>query len=119
MLRRPAANKIKNSNILAAVSSKCKRSKIFQKSGRNWQLEFTFTVYEQHFLAAPGHINYAKCAWVYERFTVHGFHAIRRTDRFWVGIWSDLAIEQVPVRSLKSRGGLTRGGGITESIRLI
>ena len=82
----------------------------------------------------PGHINYAKCArlhlqnmlhlevehpWVYEEFAAHGFHTIRRSDRFWAGIWSYLAIEQVLMRSFKSRGGLTRGRGVTESVRLI
>ena len=83
---------------------------------------------------ATGHINYAKCArlhlqnmlhlevehpCVYEKFAAHGFHMMRQTDRFWAGIWSDLAIEQVLMRSLKSRGGLTRGRGVTESVRLI
>ena len=36
----------------------------------------------------------------------------------WGGLWSDLIIEQVMMRSLKSRGGLTRGRGVTETVRL-
>lgn len=41
-------------------------------------------------------------------------HVIRCTDRFWAGLSTDLAIEQVLLRSLKTSGGLTRGRGITE-----
>ena len=37
-------------------------------------------------------------------------------DTGWV-FWSDLIIEQVMMRSIKSRGGLTRGRGFTESTR--
>ena len=47
--------------------------------------------------------------WVYKCFTDHGLHTIRRSDRFWAGLLKDLIIEQVMMRSLKSRGGLTRG----------
>ena len=57
--------------------------------------------------------------WVYKRFSVHGFHMIRQSDRFWVGTPSDLAIEQVLMRYLKTSGGLTGGRGVTESVRLI
>ena len=48
-----------------------------------------------------------------------GFNAVRRTDRYWAGLSTDLAIEQVMMRSIKSRGGLTHGRGMTESIRLM
>ena len=82
--------------------------------------------------AATGHINYAKCGrlylqqmleletkypWVHEKFAKDGYHTVRRTDRYWNGLWTDLIIEQVLMRSLKSRGGLTRGRGVTESTR--
>ena len=40
-----------------------------------------------------------------------GYHVMRRSDRFWAGLSSDLMIEQVLMRSLKSSGGLTRGRG--------
>ena len=40
---------------------------------------------------------------------------MRRTERHWAGMWTDIVIEQVQIRSsLKSRGGLTRG--MTESV---
>ena len=56
--------------------------------------------------------------WVYQCFSEHGFNAVRRNCRYWAGLWTDLVIEQVMMRSIKSRGGLTRGRGMTESVRL-
>ena len=84
--------------------------------------------------AATGHVNYAKSArlhlqemleletthpWVYVNFSEYGYHMVRRSDRFWAGLWTDLVIEQVLMRGLKSRGGLTHGRGVTESVRLM
>lgn len=51
----------------------------------------------------------------YERFVTNGYFTIRRPDKFWSGIWSDMTIEQTLMRSMKSNGGLTHGRGITES----
>lgn len=83
--------------------------------------------------AATGHINYAKSSrlylqlmrelpndhpWLYSCFIEQGFHTVRRTDIYWTGLWTDLVIEQVMMRSIKSRVGLTRGGGVTASVRL-
>ncbi|CAH3177828.1 unnamed protein product [Porites lobata] len=42
-----------------------------------------------------------------------------RSDRLWAGLSTDLVIEQVLMRSLKTSGGLTRGRGFTEQQRLI
>ena len=47
------------------------------------------------------------------------FHVIRRTDNYWAGISSDLAIEQVLIRSIKTTGGLTRGRGMNECQRAL
>ena len=47
----------------------------------------------------------------YRQLTTEGYFTIRRSDRFWSGIWSDLTIEQVLMRSMKTSGGLTRGQG--------
>lgn len=44
---------------------------------------------------------------------------IRRTDTFWAGISSDLAIEQALMRSITTTGGLTRGRGMSESQRAL
>ena len=50
---------------------------------------------------------------------LRGYHVIRRTDRYWDGLSSDLVIEQVLMRSLKTSGGLTRGRGLSETQRLV
>ncbi len=42
-------------------------------------------------------------------------HVVRRSDRFWAGLSTDLIIEQVLRRSFKTTGGLTHDRGMTES----
>lgn len=79
-------------------------------------------------VAAVGHHNYLKSGYkylqdmlmlpsqnptVYEMF-LKGLFVVRRSERFWAGLGSDLVIEQVLMRSIKCRGGLTRGSGLTE-----
>lgn len=41
-------------------------------------------------------------------------HVVRKSDRYWASLSTDLVIEQVLMRSLKNTGGLTRGSGLTE-----
>ena len=43
---------------------------------------------------------------------------IRRSDRYWAGVLSYLVIEQVLMRSVNTKGGLTLGRGLTETQRL-
>ncbi|CAG2238772.1 unnamed protein product [Mytilus edulis] len=50
-------------------------------------------------------------------FLQSGHHVIRRSDTFWAGLSSDLVIEQVLMRSLKTTGGMTRGRGMSEGQR--
>ena len=57
--------------------------------------------------------------WAYKNFSEHGYHTVRRSDRFWAGLWTDFVSEQVLMRGLKSRGGLTRGRSVSESVRLL
>ena len=98
----------------------------------NWSLHLQSVGKMLNLFAATGHVHYAKSArmylqqmleletnfpWVHTSFAEHGYHTVRRSDRFWAGIWTDLTIEQVMMRSIKSRGGLTRGRGVTESVR--
>ena len=85
------------------------------------------------FLAASGHNHYTKSLHLYlqnmdyleqkhpivYQYFMKGYHVIRRSDRFWGGLSLDLIIEQVLMRSLKTTGGLTRGGGMGEIQRLI
>ena len=44
---------------------------------------------------------------------------MRRSNRYWAGLSTDLIIEQVLMRSVKTHGGLTRGKGFTETQRLV
>ena len=48
-----------------------------------------------------------------------GFHVVRTSNRLWGGLSTDLVIEQVLMRSLKTSSGLTRGRGMTERQRVI
>ena len=98
----------------------------------NWNLHLLATESMINLFAATGHLHYAKSArlylqlklalpeqylWLYNKFAMEGYHTIRRSRRYWAGLWSDLVIEQVMMKSLKSRGGLTRGKGMTDSVR--
>ena len=83
------------------------------------------------YLAAASHNLYTKSIQVYLQNMLqleqsnpdvyHSFTArkrvIHRSDRFWAGLSTDLIIEQVLMRSVKTTGGLTRGRGMTESQR--
>ena len=79
--------------------------------------------------AATGHVNYAKSARCFKlcvRFQEHivifetfaeGYRVVRMTKRFLGGMWTDLVIEQVMIKSAKSGGGLTRERYMLESVR--
>lgn len=85
------------------------------------------------YLAGAGHSLYTKSIYIYlqriaelqaenpEAYQVFtdGLHVVRRSDRCWAGLSSDLVIEQVLMRSLKTSGGLTRGRGMGESQRTV
>ena len=49
---------------------------------------------------------------------VEGLHVARRSDRAWAGFSTDLMIEQVLMRSMKTSGGLTRDRRMTDQQRL-
>ena len=51
--------------------------------------------------------------WLHQKFSEEGLFVVRRSNRFWAGLWPDLML------SLKSRGGLTRGSGFTGSVRTL
>ena len=70
--------------------------------------------------SATAHFQYAKFArlylqlmdepqtdfpWLYNLFQ-QGYYTIRRSDRFWVGLLTDLSMEQPLMRTVKSREGL-------------
>ena len=104
---------------------------IFAERTSNWHLHLESTVDMLNLFAATGHIKYAISArfyvqqmkslqqdhpWLCQQFT-SGEHSVKRSTHSWAGLWSDLVIEQTLMRSVKSRGGLTRGRGMTESVR--
>ena len=81
------------------------------------------------YLAAAGHNLYTKSIFihlqdmqqlqkqhphVFHNF-LKGHHVLRRSDRYWAGLSSDLTIEQLLPTSVKSAGGLTCGTGMSES----
>lgn len=97
----------------------------------DWELHLHCIRQMLPYFHAAGHLPYAKSAHLYvqqmeeltskmpeeeyDQFTKKGFFTIRRTDKFWSGVWSDMTIEQVLMRAIKTSGGLTRGRGITDS----
>ena len=44
----------------------------------------------------------------------NGCHIVRRTDKYFAVIGTDLMIEQQLMRSVKTTGGLTHGRGMTD-----
>ena len=83
------------------------------------------------YLAAAGHHQYAKSISLFlvemmrmkkekpENWTkLAKTHVIRRSYSHWFGIATDLTIEQVLMRSLKSIGGLSHGQGWSEAQQL-
>ena len=97
----------------------------------DWQLHVHGVWLMIPYLHAAGHLHCARSAQVYlqemlnlansmapdeyDMFTSRGFFTVRRSDKYWCGIWTDMTIEQVLMRSLKTSGGLTRGRGISPS----
>lgn len=80
---------------------------------------------------AAGHFPYAKSCHLYiqdmeklheklspeeyHKFVNNSYFTMRRSDRFWAGVWSDMTIETTLMRSFSSQGGMTRGRGVTDS----
>ena len=79
--------------------------------------------------AATGHNNYAESCQLYLQSIldletnhpevydqiIEGQHAVRRTQKKSTGIWTDLSIDQILMKSLKGRAGVI-GKGITENV---
>ena len=100
-----------------------------------WNTRLIATLKMLNLFASTGHSNYAKSTrlylqmmhklpaqshpWLHDQFMSKGYHAVRRSDRFWSGIWTNLFIEQIMMRTIKYRGGPTRGPGFTESVRIL
>ena len=76
----------------------------------DWNLHLITLNKMLNLFAGTGHIHYAKSArlylqrmlelprthpWMHQKLAVDGFHVIRRSERYWAGLWPDLVIEQV------------------------
>ena len=97
----------------------------------NWKLHLQTVQDMLPYFAASGHSLYAKSAYVClqimlrlpethaHRKFMEGYHMVRPSDMFWAGLSTDLIIEQVLMRSIKTHGGLTRRNGMTENQRLV
>jgi len=90
----------------------------------NWHLHLQSISEILPYMAALGHNNYTKDLHlylqqmsnlqydhpdVYQHFQ-DGLHVIRHSDRYWAGLSSDLVIEQVLMRSMKTNGDLIHKG---------
>ena len=95
----------------------------------NFALHISTTKQMINLFAATAHNNYAKTCRLYlqavdilekdhpqifEQFSF-GNHTVRRTDMIWSGLWTDLSIEQILMKSLKDRGGVI-GKEMTEIV---
>ena len=99
----------------------------------DWKLHLQAVLDMLPYFASAGHNLYTKSAYLYlmnmqdlettnpniHNFFMNGYHVIRRSDRFWAGLSTDLVIEQMLMRSLKTVGGLTRGRGMTDTQRTL
>lgn len=95
-----------------------------ERSG-DFKLHLECIKYMLPYFNATGHHNYSKSAHIYyqymtelnkkidlltyEVFSNQGNFTIRCWDKFWCGIWTDMAIKQDLMLSIKCVGGLTRG----------
>ena len=52
----------------------------------------------------------------YDKFAKSGFFTIRSSEKSWSGIFADMTIEQVLMKSMKTSCGLTNGHGISDSV---
>lgn len=97
-----------------------------------WELHLLCVQEFIPYFHAAGHLAYAKSCHLYlqdmhdlhqrmpdedfVKFTEKGFFTIRRSNKNWAGLWSDLTVEQTLMRTMKTSGGLTHGRGITDSV---
>ena len=97
----------------------------------DWQIHVHSVWLMIPYLHVVGHLHYARSTQVYlhemlnlansmapdeyDMFTSRGFFTVRRSDKYCCGIWTDITIGQVLMRSLKTSVGLTRGHGISPS----
>lgn len=99
----------------------------------NWNLHLSCVKQMLPIFHAAGHSNYCKGAQIYLQdminleeimdhsefitFTEEGLFTVRRTDKAWSGIWSDMTIEQTLMRVLKTGAqSATHGRSVSDSV---
>lgn len=99
----------------------------------DWCLHLSTLIKMLPYFAAAGHNHYTKGSHIYVQSMEtlekrnpavyykfkDGYHVIRRSDRYWAGLSTDLVIEQTLMKSMKSTGGLTHGRGVNEEQRAV
>ena len=105
---------------------------IFAEGIRDWESHLDVIRRMLNLFAARCHYHYAKCGRmylqqmlelpsnypsIYNSFKENGYHTIGRSNQYWARLCSNLVIKQVMMKPIKSRGRLTRGREITESLR--
>ena len=95
----------------------------------DWPAHVTASQRMLNLFASTGHYHYAKSCRLYVQSShnlehdfpnvyahfMKGNHTVKRTKKQWSGISTDLAIEQILMKSLKGRSGVI-GKGLTENV---
>ena len=84
----------------------------FAAAGHNLYLKSVY-IYSQQMLELP------QTSQIFHKAFMQANHVVRRSNRYWAGLSSDLIIEKVLMRSVKLNGGLTRGRGLSEARRAL
>ncbi|GBP85751.1 hypothetical protein EVAR_97247_1 [Eumeta japonica] len=99
----------------------------------NWHLHLYCVQQMLPVYHAAGHSNYVKAIQIYLQqmskledimdpneyrlFTKEGHFTIRRTEKAWAGIWTDMTIEQMLMRTIHTGAqGLSNGRGMSSSV---
>ncbi|KAJ8888031.1 hypothetical protein PR048_007516 [Dryococelus australis] len=101
-----------------------------EKTG-NWKLHIATTIQMIPLFRATGYTLYGKSSQLYVQqimnlqdcmlsddfinFTTDSCFTIRCLDKEWSGVWTDIKVEQLLIRSIQSLGCLTRGRGLNEN----
>ena len=93
---------------------------IYADRTSNWNHHLVIVKSILNLLVVAGRANYAKSArlylqsmdvlpeqhpWLQQCLQEKYYHAVRRSKRYWAGLWSDLLIEQILMSSVKSCAG--------------
>ena len=78
-------------------------------------LKCSHTSMPQSDYSTQSHLKYIFQLWKIWKKRCHGYFTIRRTSKVWYVVWSDMTVEQVLMRALKTTGGFIKGRQISNS----